>query len=623
MRIFNFSNDSAMGRLMRVLALSLATVAAMPLASAAEPSHALAMYGEPALPPTLESLPYADPQAPKGGTIRFAEPGGFDSLKPWVLKGNAAWGVGVHVAEPLMLRSIDEPFTLYCLLCETVDTDPDRSWVEFTLRPEARFSDGTPVTAEDVIWSFQTLGTQGHPRYAGAWAKVARIAPVGARGIRIEFAEEDRELPLLMGMRPVLKKAQWGGKDFAASSLDPPIGSGAYVVDRVDPGRSISFRRNPDYWGRDLPLTRGLYNFDSIRYDYFADSNAMFQAFKAGEIDVWRELNGVKWATEYDFPAIASGAVVKEDIPHQRPSGIMGLVMNTRSPLFADWRVRQAMILAFNYRFINATLAGGSDPRIASYFSNSTLAMQPGPATGREAELLAPFAADLPPGTIEGYALPQGSDRLLDRTALREAVGLLAEAGWTVGADGILRNADGAPFAPEILLNQSGSAMRAGSEVQQIVDIYVEALKPLGIAPRVTLLDSAQYIERTNRFAFDMTWYERGLSLSPGNEQALYWGTASADQEGSKNWMGVRSPAVDAMIAEAVNATDLDGHVAAVRALDRLLTAGSYVIPVSYPQVSRIAHAARLRHPQRLPIYGDWPGFLPEVWWSEPPAPAN
>lgn len=623
MRIFNFSNDSAMGRLMRVLPLSLATVAAMPLASAAEPSHALAMYGEPALPPTLESLPYADPQAPKGGTIRFAEPGGFDSLNPWVLKGNAAWGVGVHVAEPLMLRSIDEPFTLYCLLCETVDTDPDRSWVEFTLRPEARFSDGTPVTAEDVIWSLQTLGTQGHPRYAGAWAKVARIAPVGARGIRIEFAEKDRELPLLMGMRPVLKKAQWEGKDFAASSLDPPIGSGAYVVDRVDPGRSISFRRNPDYWGRDLPLTRGLYNFDSIRYDYFADSNAMFQAFKAGEIDVWRELNGVKWATEYDFPAIASGAVVKEDIPHQRPSGIMGLVMNTRSALFADWRVRQAMILAFNYRFINATLAGGSDPRIASYFSNSTLAMQPGPATGREAELLAPFAADLPPGTVEGYALPPGSDRLLDRTALREAVGLLAEAGWTVAADGILRNADGAPFAPEILLNQSGSAMRAGSEVQQIVDIYVEALKPLGIAPRVTLLDSAQYIERTNRFAFDMTWYERGLSLSPGNEQALYWGAASADQEGSKNWMGVRSPAVDAMIAEAVNATDLDGHVAAVRALDRLLTAGRYVIPVSYPQVSRIAHAARLRHPQRLPIYGDWPGFLPEVWWSEPPAPAN
>ncbi|MFC0812547.1 extracellular solute-binding protein [Paracoccus panacisoli] len=592
----------------------------MPLASAAAasdgPAHALAMYGKPALAADLTGFPYVNPDAPRGGTIRFAEPGGFDSLKPWVLKGNAAWGVGVHVTESLMLRSIDEPFTLYCLLCETVETDPERSWVEFTLRPEAKFSDGSPVTVEDVIWSLETLGTKGHPRYAGAWRKVASVTPVGERGLRITFAEKDRELPLLMGLRPILKKAQWEGTDFAASSLTPPIGSGAYVVDQVDPGRAISFRRNPDYWGKDLPLTRGLWNFDTIRYDYFADSNAMFQAFKAGEVDVWRELNGVKWAKEYNFPAITSGAVVKEEIPHQRPSGIIGLVMNTRSPLFADWRVRQAMILAFNYRFIDMTLSGGTDPRIASYFSNSPLAMAAGPATGREAELLAPFAADLPPGTIEGYALPEGSEKLLDRKALREAVGLLGEAGWTVGPDGVLRNAGGDAFAPEILLNQSGSAMRSGAEVQQIVDIYVEALKPLGIMPRVTVLDSAQYVERTNRFAFDMSWYERGLSLSPGNEQSLYWGSASAGQEGSKNWMGVRSLAVDAMIDEAVNAASAEDHVAAVKALDRLLTAGRYVIPVSYPQVSRIAHARRLHHPERLPIYGDWPGFLPDVWWS-------
>ena len=615
MRIFNFSNDSAMTRALRVIAAGLLTVAAMPLASAAEPVHALAMYGKPALDPDLSALPYANPDAPKGGTIRFAEPGGFDSLKPWVLKGNPAWGVGVHVAETLMLRSIDEPFTLYCLLCETVETDADRSWVEFTLRPEARFSDGTPVTVDDVIWSFETLGTEGHPRYAGAWKKVARIERTGERSLKITFAEKDRELPLLMAMRPVLKKAQWEGKDFAASGLEPPVGSGAYVIDRVDPGRSISFRRNPDYWARDLPLTRGLYNLDTIRYDYFADSNAMFQAFKAGEVDIWRELNAVKWATEYNFPAIAQGNVVKAEIPHQRPSGIIGLVMNTRSPLFADWRVRQAMILAFNYRFINATLSGGTDPRISSYFSNSVLAMGPGPAEGREAELLSPFAADLIPGTIEGYALPEGSDKLLDRAALREAVALLADAGWTV-EDGVLRNADGAAFAPEILLNQSGSAMRSGAEVQQIVDIYVEALKPLGITPRVTVLDSAQYIERTNRFAFDMSWYERGLSLSPGNEQALYWGSASADQEGSKNWMGVRSAAVDAMIAEAVNAETEANHVAAVRALDRLLTAGRYVIPVSFSRISRIAHSARLHHPEAIPIYGDWPGFLPDVWWA-------
>lgn len=603
-------------RLLHVLALGLATVAAMPLPSRAEPAHALAMFGKPVLVEKAVPLPYANPLAPKGGTIRFAEPGSFDSLKPWVLKGNPAWSVGVHVAEPLMLRSLDEPFTLYCLLCETVETNQQRSWVAFTLRPAARFSDGSPVTVEDVIWSFQTLGTEGHPRYAGAWGKVSGITQTGERSLRIEFSEPDRELPLLMGLRPVLKKAQWEGKDFAASSLEVPVGSGPYVVDRVDPGRSISFRRNPDYWGRDLPLTRGMYNFDEIRYDYFSDSNAMFQAFKAGAVDVWRELSAVKWATEYNFPALTSGRVVKSEIPHRRPSGIMGLAMNTRSPLFGDWRVRQAMILAFNHRFINQTLTGGIDPRISSYFANSDLAMRPGPPEPAEAALLAPFAARVPPGTFEGYALPEGSDRMLDRTSLREAVRLLAEAGWTV-QEGVLKNADGLPFAPEIVLNQSGSAMRAGTEVQQIVDIYVEALRPLGIQPRVTVLDSAQYVERTNRFAFDMTWYERGLSLSPGNEQALYWGSASADQQGSRNWMGVRSEAVDAMIARAVNAETEADHVAAIRALDRLLTTGRYVIPVSYSPVSRIAHAAWLRYPARPTAYGDWPGFLPDLWWSE------
>ena len=620
MRIFKIVNDSAIAARLRVIFLAAATVAGMPLTSAAEPSHALAMFGKPALVAEVPNLPYANPQAPKGGMIRFAEPGSFDSLKPWVLKGNAAWSVGVHVAEPLMLRSLDEPFTLYCLLCETVETDENRNWVAFTLRPEARFSDGSPVTVEDVVWSFRTLGTEGHPRYAGAWGKVAAIEQTGERSLRIEFSEPDRELPLLMGLRPVLKKAQWEGKDFGASGLEVPIGSGAYVVERVDPGRSITFRRNPDYWGRDLPLLRGMYNFDSIRYDYFADTNAMFQAFKAGEVDVWRESSAVKWATEYDFPAVAAGRVVKSETPHRRPSGIMGLVMNTRSPLFRDWRVREAMILAFNHQFINATLTGGTDPRITSYFANSDLAMRPGPATGQVAELLAPFADDLLPGTLDGYTLPPGAGRMLDRDSLRQAMRLLEDAGWTV-QDGVLRNAGGAAFAPEILLNQSGSAMRAGSEMQQIVDIYVQALRPLGVAPRVTVLDSAQYVQRTNRFAFDMTWYERGLSLSPGNEQALYWGSASAGQEGSRNWMGVRSPAVDAMIEAAVNAPDDETHVAAVQALDRLLMAGRYVIPVSYSPLSRIAHSARLRYPDMPTAYGDWPGFLPDLWWEEPARP--
>ncbi|WP_295167109.1 extracellular solute-binding protein [uncultured Paracoccus sp.] len=616
MRIFENLNKSAI----RGAALGLLTltggVASMPLATLAEPVHGIAIYGEPALQQGFAHLPYANPDAPKGGTIRLAEPGGFDSLKPWVLKGNAAWGVGVHVTESLMMRSIDEPFTLYGLLAETIEVAPDRHWVEFTLREEARFSDGSPVTVDDVIWSYETLGTQGHPRYLAAWSRVDRIEATGPRSVRLTFTEPDRELPLLMGLRPILKKAQWEGQDFAASSLEAPIGSGAYVVDQVEPGRSISFRRNPDYWGRDLPLMAGVNNFEVIRYDYFADANAMFEAFKAGAVTVWRELSAQKWASEYGFPLMTDGRAVQAEIPNERPSGIVGLVMNTRNPAFADWRVRQALIEMFNFRFINQTLNGGADPRITSYFSNSVLAMQDGPATGRVAELLAPFAADLPPGTLDGYTLPEGSDRAMDRAGVRRAMALMAEAGWTV-QDGQLKNAQGQPFAFEILLNQNGTAMRSGSEVQQIVNIYVEALRPLGITPRITLLDSAQYIERTNNYQFDMTWYERGLSLSPGSEQRLYWGRDGVSTPGSRNWMGIDSPAAEAMIDAMTAADTAEDFTAAVRALDRVLTAGRYVIPVSFSPISRLAHAADLKYPEEIPMYGDWPGFLPEVWWQE------
>lgn len=616
MRIFKNLNKCAISRAFPVIFAALLTVAAMPLATLAAPAHGIAMYGKPALPNGFSALPYANPDAPKGGTIRLAEPGGFDSLKPWVLRGNPAWGVGVHVAETLMYRSLDEPFTLYGLLAESVEVDDSRTWVEFTLRPEARFSDGTPVTVEDVMWSYRTLGTQGHPRYHAVWSKVADMTQTGERSLQFTFTEPDRELVMLMGMRPILKKAQWEGQDFAQSGLEPPIGSGAYVVDHVDPGRAISFRRNPDYWGKDLPLTRGLNNFDVIRYDYFGDANAMFEAFKAGDVDIWRELSARKWDSDFDFPLITQGRALKAEIGNERPSGIMGLVMNSRNPLFADWRVRQAMIEAFNFRFINATLNAGKDQRITSYFANSALAMQPGPAHGPEADLLAPFAADLPPDTLEGYTLPPGDDRVLDRAGLRRAMSLLHDAGWTV-TDGKLHDAQGRPFAFEILLNQSGTAMRTAAEVQQMVDIYAQALRRLGIDVQITLLDSAQFIQRTNNFQFDMTWYERALSLSPGNEQMLYWGSAAADQPGSRNWMGLKSPAVEAMIAAILQSQSPDDFTAATRALDRVLTAGRHVIPVGYSPISRLAHSARLDYPKdRTPLYGDWPGFMPELWWQ-------
>ncbi|MFB2532260.1 extracellular solute-binding protein [Paracoccus sp. p3-h83] len=577
----------------------------------AEPKHAIAMYGQPALAADFTHLPYANPDAPKGGTIRFGEPGGFDSLNPWILKGNAPWGLGLYVTESLMARSIDEPFTLYCLLCETVETDDARSWVEFTLRPDARFSDGSPVTVEDVMWSYETLGTKGHPRYQGAWAKIDRMEQTGPLKLRFTFKQPDRELTLLMGMRPILKKAQWEGKDFTASGLDSPIGSGPYTIGKFEAGRYVTFVRNPDYWGRDLPVNKGRNNFDEVRYDYFGDGDVVFQAFKAGDLDFWRETNPAKWASQYDYPAVRDGKVIKAEIPHQRPSGIIGWMMNTRNPIFADWRVRQAMIEAFNFDFINTTLSGGADPRICSYFCNSPLAMGEGPATGKVAELLAPFAADLPPGTIEGYALPQGNaERAQDRGGLRRAAALLAEAGWTV-QDGVLKNAEGTPFTFEVLLAQGAS------ESQQMMNIYTEALKGLGIQPKVTVVDSAQYAERTNSYAYDMIYRQIALSLSPGNEQMLYWGAKGVTEPGSRNYMGMNSPAAEAMVNAMLTATAPEDFTAAVQALDRVLTAGRYVIPVTYPKVTRIAYKADLHYPETLPLYGDWPGFMPEVWWKD------
>ena len=575
----------------------------------AQTTHGIAMYGTPALPPDFVSLPYANPDAPKGGRIIFGESGGFDSLNPFILKGNAPAGVSALTVETLMGRSYGEPFALYGLLAESVETDQARSFVAFTLREGARFSDGSPVTPEDVLWSFETLGTKGSPRYAAAWAKIAKAEKTGPRTVRFTFNTADRELPLLLGLRPILKKAQWDGKDFTVSSLDPIIGSGPYVIGPFEPGRYISYVRNPDWWGADLPFNRGQHNFDEVRYDYFGDGGVVFEAFKAGDITSYREANPAAWASNYAFPAVQSGDVVLAEIPHQRPSGIDGFVFNTRREIFADWRVREALIQAFNFEFINRTLTGGVQPRITSYFSNSVLGMTPGtPAEGREQALLAPFADSLLPGALEGYALPFSDGSEANRKGIREATRLLEEAGWTV-QNGVLTNAAGTPFAFDILLVQGADDMLS------IANIFIEALRRLGIAVTVTSVDSAQYKERTNAYDFDMTHYIRSLSLSPGNEQTLYWGSAGVTEPGTRNWMGMNSPAAEAMIKTLLTATDPEEFTAATRALDRVLTSGRYVVPIWYSDVSRIAHAKQLHYPDRLPIYGDWLGFQPDVWW--------
>ena len=578
----------------------------------AEPKHGIAMYGDPTLPPDFVSLPQVNPLAPKGGTYRWGEAGSYDSFNPYVTKGRPAIGISTLTVETLMGRNYDEPFSLYGLLAESIDTDTARSYVEFTLRPEARFSDGSAVTVEDVMWSMETLGTLGNPRYAAAWKKIASMERTGERSIKFIFNVEDRELPLIIGLRPILKKAQWEGKNFAEATMEVPIGSGPYTLASSELGVQVTYKRNLDWWGKDLPFNKGQWNFDEIRYDYYSNPQAIFEAFKAGQVDAYREANVSKWLSSYNFPAVQSGDVIKAEIPHGRPSGIEGFAMNSRRPLFADWRVREALILAFNFEFINKTLNGGLLPRIPSYFGNSSLAMEPGtPASGRELELLEPFKAELPPGAIEGYALPVSDGAQTNRKNIRAAAKLLEEAGWTVGDDGVLKNAKGEPFAFEILLVTGQDEMASAAQV------YIEALKSLGITATLNRVDDAQYKDRTTNYDFDMTHYIRSLSLSPGNEQLLYWGSAGVTEPGTRNWMGVNSPAVEAMIAAMVKAPDAAEFTAATKALDRVLTSGRYVIPIWYSDLSRLAYSANLKYPEKLPLYGDWTGFLPDTWWYD------
>ncbi|MEP0961595.1 MAG: extracellular solute-binding protein [Roseobacter sp.] len=580
--------------------------------AAADPQHGISMYGAPALPPDFVSLPYARADAPKGGNITLGNTGGFDSLNPYVRKGTVPWQLRFFTHEALMGRSWDEPFALYGVLAESVEVPEDRSWVEFTLREDALFSDGSPVTIDDVIFSYELLGTQGHPRYLGLHNQIASIEQTGARSVKISFNTANRELALLAGMRPILSKDQWEGRDFANAPLaEIPIGSGPYVVSDFEAGRYVQLSRNPNYWGQDIPFRRGTNNFDRIKLDFYGDATVLFEAFKAGDISALREFNAEKWANQYGFPAVQRGDIVKTEIPHGKPSGMTGFVMNSRKTPFDDWRVREAMIQAFNFEYINDTLTGGAQPRISSYFSNSQLAFLPGGATGKVAELLAPFTSDLPPGTLEGYTFAQTDGSLRNRKGIRRAMSLLEDAGWSP-QEGIMRNANGKALSFTILLSQNSSENIA------ITDLYVNALSRLGIEVRVETIDSAQFVERTNAFDFDMTTYRRALSLSPGNEQRFYWGSKAADQEGSRNLMGVQSPAADAMIDAMLTATKQDDFVAAVRALDRVLTAGRYVIPFWQFTTGRIAHDANMQFPPRFPIYGDGPNFMPEVWWHAP-----
>ena len=575
----------------------------------AEPLHGFAMHGSPELSADFPHLPYANPDAKKGGTLVFGELGGFDSLNPFVLKGRAPWPARTLITESLMARSFDEPFTVYGLLAETIEVPEDRSWVAFTLRKEARFSDNSPVTVDDVIWSFEILGTQGHPRYRGAWSAVSKIEATGPRTVRIDFSESNRELPLIMGLRPILKKGQFEGQDFGASGQVEPIGSGPYRIAASEPGRFIEFRRNPDWWGADLPVNRGLNNFDVVRFEYYRDEGALWEAVRAGKVSIHYEDDPVRWVEGYDFDAARDGRLELGEIEHSRPTGLEGFGFNTRREMFQDRRVREALTMSFDWEWINSRLFRDQYNRIESAFGNSTLGFYGG-AEGREAEILAPFADQLPEGTLtEGWRPPHSNGSGRDRRTMRGAARLLDAAGWPV-VDGTRRNAAGKPLAFEILVQSQ--------DHQTLASLWRESLERLGVDATVRLVDDTQYQQRLVEYDYDMIHYIRRMSLSPGTEQRFYFGSDGRDEPGTRNYMGVESPATDAAIAAILAARTAEDFQAAVRAHDRALNAGIYVVPFGVLPSDRLAWRRGFQKPARSALYGYWSWWAGAgTWWYE------
>ena len=571
----------------------------------AEPQHGIAMHGAPKYAAGFAHLDYVNPAAPKGGELRRALTGTFDSLNPFIIKGVAARGRHL-VFESLLKRTWDEPFSLYGLIAETIEVPDDRASVTFSLRPEARFHDGRPITVDDVVFSWETLKARGRPNHRLYYRQVVRVERPGPRAVRFVFDAEspDRELPLILGLMPILSKAYYADQKFEQTTLDPPLGSGPYRVAYVDPGRAIVYARYPDYWGQHLPINRGQHNFARIRYDYFRDANVMMEAFRAGEYGFRAESAAARWATDYDVPAVADGRVQLERLAHGRPSGMLGMVFNTRREIFADRAVREALSHAFDFEWVNKTLLQGAYVRTHSIWDNSELASHDLPA-GHELALLEPFRERLPAELFDRPYRPPGVAGGL-RANLRAARQGLAEAGWAVRGGRLERTADAHPMAFEILLVRP--------ENEKIALAFTRNLERLGVEARVRTVDTAQYQYRRNAFDFDMIFYHWDMSLSPGNEQAYYWTSAAADQEATRNYPGVRDPVVDHLIERMTEARDRADFVATIQALDRVLLWGHYVVPLYHLNDDRVAYRNKLARPAVTPLYG----YVLEAWWRHP-----
>ena len=574
--------------------------------SLAAGQHALTLYGEPAkYPANFKHFDFVNPDAPKGGELRQSGFGGFDSLNPFINKGVAADDIGL-IYDTLTRHSLDEPFTEYGLLAEKIEVAPDHSWVRFYLRPQARFHDGQAVTAADVVFTFDALMKDGAPQYKAYYADVAKATAEDAQRVRFDFKRSNnRELPLILGQLPVLPKHWWSNREFNKGNLEIPLGSGPYKVADVAAGRSIRYERVKDYWGNDLAVNRGFYNFDSILIDYYRDTTVALEALKAGQFDYWLEVSAKNWASAYDVPAVKDGRLHKEEITNHNPTGMQGFVFNIRRPLFQDPRVREALGLLFDFEWTNKQLFNGAYTRTHSYFENSELAASGLPGSD-ELKILEPLRAKLDPKVFNSvFEVPRSDASGIIREQQRRAYQLLQEAGWKIVDDKMV-DADGKPVSLEFLLAQT--------DFERVLLPYKRNLADLGIELVIRRVDVSQYINRLRSRDFDMIVGGFGQSNSPGNEQREYWHSSSADNPGSRNFIGLKDPAIDQIVEGLINADSRQNLIAHTRALDRVLLWGYYVIPNWHIKTWRVAYWNRFEHPKVTPLYD----IGLHTWWMRP-----
>lgn len=596
----------------------LATVLAGMMAWTGQPAqsaplHGIAMHGEPSLQAGFPHFPYVNPDVKKGGRIAYGVVGTFDNLNPFILKSMRTTARGMWdpefgnlIYESLMQRSRDEPFTMYGLIAETVEWDEERTFIQFNLNPKARFADGQPVTADDVIFSFELLRDAGRAPFSRRLDVVERMEKVSERSVRFVFNEKaDRESPMLLALAPVLPKHAIKIEGFDRTSLEAPLGSGPYKVKAVQPGRRIVFERDDNYWAKDLPSKIGFDNYDEISVEYFLQENTLFEAFKKGEIDVYAEGNPTKWDRGYNFPAVTEGSVLRDVFKPKLPSGMLGFVFNTRKPLFRDVRVRKALSLAFDFEWVNRNLFAGAYKRTESFWQNSDLSSLGVPASEAEKAIIGADIGRIEPDILDGtYRIPvtDGSGR--DRKILKQAVDLLKDAGYRI-VDGRMRDAGGVPLSFEI--------MTQNADQEKLALAYQRFLTAIGVTASVRTIDDSQYQSRTQTFDYDVILKAYGSSLSPGIEQVNYWGSQTVEREGSSNFAGVADPVVDRVIEALLAARKIEDFSAAVRLHDRMLLSGHYVVPLYHLGEQWVARWKHIGHPEETPLYG----YQFSTWWDE------